>query len=163
MDNTLLIQNIVEELLRHIMVEDTVVSVSNSSEQSFTPPHTQQKERDCFYINITMPHPSLFIGSHGQAVSELQHIVRLLLYKKISTPFEITLDINHYKKKKQEYLEEIARISAEEVITTKQKKILPPMLAYERRIIHMALQSRSDIIVESHGEGKNRSIIIFPR
>ena len=87
----------------------------------------------------------------------------MILKKKITDPFYINLDINDYKKKKEEYLKELARSAAEEVALTKREKILGSMLAYERRIIHMELSNRENIETESIGEEPERRVIIKPR
>jgi len=72
------------------------------------------------------------------------------------------LDINDYKKKKNEYLRELARSVADEVSLSKKEKILGPMPPYERRVIHMELAGRSDVVSESIGEGPERRVGVRP-
>mgnify|MGYP001604118674 CR=1 FL=1 len=67
---------------------------------------------------------------------------------------------NLFKKKKIEHLKSLAQNIANEVSLTKEKKILFPMPAYQRRIIHMELAKRQDVVTESEGDGDNRCIII---
>jgi spoIIIJ-associated protein len=86
-----------------------------------------------------------------------------ILRKKIEEQFFIDLDINDYKKKKTEYLKEVARTTADDVSLTKKEKQLAPMPAYERRIIHLELADRSDVITESIGEEPERSVIVKPK
>lgn len=114
-------------------------------------------------INLKAEEPQILIGDQGQTLAEIQHLLRAILRKKITEPFFIDLDINGYKKKKAEYLEEMARSAADEVSLTKKEKNLPPMPAYERRIIHLALAGRSDVITESAGQEPGRRIIVKPR
>jgi spoIIIJ-associated protein len=113
-------------------------------------------------INLKAEDPQILIGDQGQTLAEIQHLLRAILRKKIEEPFFIDLDINDYKKKKAEYLEELARSTADEVALTKREKSLPPMPAYGRRVIHLALASRSDIITESVGREPERKIVISP-
>ena len=75
-------------------------------------------------------------------------------------PFYIDLDINNYKKKKMEYLKELAKSVADEVAITKKEKELPPMSAYERRIIHLELAARGDVTTESIGQEPERKVVI---
>jgi len=56
----------------------------------------------------------------------------------------------------------MARGLADEVVLTKKEKILPAMPAYERRIIHLELASRSDVTTESIGKEPDRQIVIRP-
>jgi len=114
-------------------------------------------------INLKMDEPQILIGEGGQTLNEIQHLLKAILRRKISEPFYINLDINDYKKKKTEYLRELARSLADEVSLTKKEKTLAPMSAYERRIIHLELSNRSDVVSESAGEGPDRKVIIKPR
>ena len=113
-------------------------------------------------VDITLDDPQMLIGQGGQTLFELQRVLRILLNKKLENNFHLNVDINDYKKKKIEYLKGLARSLADEVAITKEKKILPPMSAYERRIIHTELSGRQDIITESQGEGFDRRVVISP-
>jgi len=113
-------------------------------------------------IEIITEEPQLLIGEKGQTLSEIQHLLKSILRRKIETPFYIDLDINDYKKKKMEYLKEMARSAADEVAINKTEKELPPMPPYERRIIHMEIAGRLDVKTESVGEEPERRIVIKP-
>jgi len=52
---------------------------------------------------------------------------------------------------------------AEQVKTKGRPFTLEPMLAYERRIIHLALADDPDVTTESVGEGETRKVVITPR
>lgn len=113
-------------------------------------------------INLTMAEPQILIGERGQNLIEIQRLLKAILKKQIllEGPFYIDLDINDYKKKKIEYLKETARATADEVALTKKEKELPSMPPYERRIIHMELASRADVVTESIGQEPERKIVI---
>jgi len=113
-------------------------------------------------INIKIDEPQILIGEGGQTLVEIQHLLKAILKRKISDSFFIDLDINGYKKKKIEYLKELARTVADEVAITKKEKILSSMPAYERRIIHLELAGRSDVTTESIGQEPERRIVIRP-
>jgi len=98
----------------------------------------------------------------GETILEIQHLLKAILKKKTKENFYLDLDINDYKKKKIKYLEELAKSVADEVALTKKEKILDPMPAYERRIIHLILAERSDITTESIGKEPNRRVVIKP-
>jgi len=113
-------------------------------------------------INLKMETPQILIGEGGQTLYDIQHLLKAILKRKIEENFYIDLDINDYKKKKIEYLKEIARSVADEVSLTKKEKILSSMSAYERRIIHLELAGRQDITTESIGQEPERRIIVKP-
>jgi spoIIIJ-associated protein len=113
-------------------------------------------------VNLKTDDPQLLIGERGQALQDIQNLIRMVIRKnlEIEERFFVDLDINDYKKKKAEYLKEIARSAADEVFLSKKDKELSPMSSYERRVIHMSLAGRSDVVTESIGEGIERRVII---
>ena len=113
-------------------------------------------------INLKTDEPQILIGEGGQTLVEIQHLLKTILKRKIQEPFFIDLDINGYKKKKIEYLKELAKSAADEVALTKKEKSLAPMPAYERRIIHLELAGRQEVATESVGQEPERRIIIKP-
>ena len=115
---------------------------------------------DVVSVDVHAQEPQVLIGERGQALMEIQHLIRCVLRKKTDKQFLFELDINSYKKKKSEYLKELARLSAEEVILSKKEIVLPQMSAYERRVVHMELSNNENIITESIGENPNRGIAI---
>jgi len=113
-------------------------------------------------INLKTEDPQILIGERGQTLFEIQHLLKAILKRKIKENFYIDLDINDYKKQKIDYLKEMAKSVADEVALTKKEKILFPMPAYERRIIHLELAGRQDVTTESIGKEPERQIVIRP-
>ena len=114
-------------------------------------------------VDLRISEAQFLIGQNGQTLFEFQRMLRMLLNKKLNKNFYLNVDINEYKKKKIEYLKELAVSAADEVSSTKQKKVMPPMSAYERRVVHTELASRQDVATQSQGEGADRSIVIAPK
>ena len=111
-----------------------------------------------FKINSNAP--EILIGKNGQVLSDIQYLLARIINKQLGERIFIDLDINGYKKKKIEYLKELAKSVADEVALTKKEKSLAPMPAYERRIIHLELADRSDVTTESIGREPERRVII---
>ena len=118
---------------------------------------------DAVDLDIKLEEPQILIGERGQTLFEIQRLLKTVLNKKLQKIFYLNLDINEYKKKKIEYLKDLAKGLADEVALNKEEKVLFPMPAYERRIIHTELSQRTDIITESQGEGLDRHIVIRPK
>ena len=118
---------------------------------------------DAVDLDIKLEEPQILIGERGQTLFEIQRLLKTVLNKKLQKIFYLNLDINEYKKKKIEYLKDLAKGLADEVALNKEEKVLFPMPAYERRVIHAELSQRTDIITESQGEGQDRHIIIKPK
>jgi spoIIIJ-associated protein len=113
-------------------------------------------------INLKIEDPQILIGEKGQTLFEIQHLLKAILRREILENFYIDLDINDYKKKKIEYLKELARSIADEVSLTKKERVLSPMPAYERRIIHLEIAERKDVTTESIGQEPERRVVIRP-
>jgi len=121
------------------------------------------ENNDIVNLEIKMNEPQILIGQQGQTLFEIQRLLRMVLNKKLQKAFYLNLDINDYKKKKIEYLKDLAKELADQVSLTKQEKVLLPMSSYERRIIHAELSQRTDVITESQGDGAGRHIVIKPK
>jgi len=113
-------------------------------------------------INLKVEEPRVLIGEKGQTLLEIQHLLKMILRREIEEKFYVDLDINNYKKKKIEYLKELARSIADDVSLTKREKVLSPMPAYERRIVHLELAGREDVATESMGQEPKRRVTIRP-
>lgn len=93
-------------------------------------------------------------------VLDLNFIVKSIARKKgIDVSF---VDINNYRKEREDIIIKLAKAAAKKVVVTKSQVILPPMNAYERRIVHAELAIHPDLKTESQGEGKDRRVIIKP-
>jgi spoIIIJ-associated protein len=111
-------------------------------------------------IDLKMEEPQILIGERGQTLVEIQNLLKALLRKQIPEHFYINVDINDYKKKKFEYLKEMARSVADEVALSKRERILAPMPAFERRIIHLELADKENVVSESIGQEPDRRVVI---
>jgi len=122
----------------------------------------KRQEEETLPINLKTEDPKVLIGERGRTLNEIQHLLKAILKRKIKDPFFIDLDISDYKKKKYQYLRELAKSIADEVALSKKEKFLPPMSPAERRIIHLELAERKNIATESIGEEPERKIVIKP-
>jgi spoIIIJ-associated protein len=115
-----------------------------------------------FKVNVKAKDYQELIGEKGKILLEIQHLLNAIFKKEMGEEFFLDLDIEGYKEKKIKYLKELARSVADEVALTKKERILEPMPAYERRIIHLELASRPDVTTESIGKEPKRRVVIKP-
>ncbi len=120
-------------------------------------------EEEVLYIKIKVGEPKILIGQGGTVLNTIQKLLSKILKKKNKGEFFVDLDINEYKEKKYTYLREMANSTADEVALSKKEKELEPMPAYQRRIIHLELAKRNDVVTESVGEEPERRVIIKPK
>jgi hypothetical protein len=91
-------------------------------------------------------------------LGDLERIVNLI--EKKHSAENIFVDVNNYRKKREELIIDLARASARKVLTTKADVELPAMNAYERRLVHTELADRPDVKTESIGESKDRRVVV---
>lgn len=113
-------------------------------------------------VAVKVDEPQIFINQGMETLIAVQHLLRVIFCKNLGTTYYVDLDINDYKKKRCGYLRELAVNGANQVALIKRELALSPMSAYERRVVHMELSQRRDIITESRGNGFDRRIIIKP-
>ena len=58
------------------------------------------EEEASVVVSVNTEDPKIYIGEKGQTLFEIQHILKLIVRKKIEEPLYISLDINDYKKNK---------------------------------------------------------------
>jgi len=114
-------------------------------------------------VNIQSEEAGLLIGQGGENLSALQHILRIIVSKRLGQePINFIVDVNNYKGHRLALLKEMALSLARQAADDGQIKILEPMPAYERRIIHLILKDFNGVKTESQGEGQLRRVVIKP-
>ena len=117
---------------------------------------------DAIEANLKTEEPQIWIGEQGRTLSALQNVLGRILRQQLREQVYLHVDVNQYKKNKEQYLKEAAREIADRVALDKNEKALATMSSYERRIIHMELADRADIKTESIGYGSDRRVVIKP-
>ena len=105
----------------------------------------------------------VLIGKRGQTLDSLQYILSLVVNKSSESYIRIKLDTENYRKKRKDKLEMLAKNIAAKVKKTGKFTELEPMNAYERRIIHAALQGDNMVATKSVGEEPFRHITVYPK
>ncbi len=116
-------------------------------------------------IAIVGEDASALIGHHGDTLDALQYLANLASARKNSKgerdKSRVTIDIEGYRKKREETLRALARRMAAKALRNKRSVMLEPMSAYERRIIHSEIQGIEGVSTNSVGSDNNRKIVIF--
>lgn len=100
------------------------------------------------------------IGRRGETLDALQHLVNLAVARKGDEKLRVMLDAENYREKREVSLEKFARRAAAQVLKYKRNRALEPMNAYERHIVHVALQDMENITTSSVGTDPNRRVVI---
>ena len=111
-------------------------------------------------INIIGQDMGLLIGRKGETLNALQFIAGLMLNRKREEKIRIILDVEDYRKKREETLTALARRIASQVKRSGERVVLEPMNPHERKVIHLALQEDRRIVTNSEGEEPYRYVVI---
>ncbi len=111
-------------------------------------------------INLSGPDMGIVIGKRGETLDALQHLTSLVVNRGDKSFLKVSLDAENYREKRNVALEELAGKLANKVMRTGRNQTLEPMNAYERRIIHSALQNHETVTTYSIGQGVNRKVVI---
>ncbi len=100
------------------------------------------------------------IGRRGETLDAIQHIANLVANKSSGERVRISLDAENYRAKRAESLEKFAHHAAAQACKYKRNKVLEPMNAYERHIVHTTLQDMENIATSSVGTEPTRRVVI---
>lgn len=122
-----------------------------------------EEKQNSLYIAIAGKDVGILIGRRGETLDALQYLVNLYVNKNQTQRYRVILDVEGYRRRREETLQRLALKLAEKAKQRGRNVVLEPMSSHERRIIHTALQGRDDIYTYSEGEEPYRKIIISPR
>lgn len=146
-------KQIVKEILQIMGFTDIDIDVKKDNS-------LKDKELLVIDIKIDPKEAEYFIKENAIGLNALQHLVRILVFKKSFNQSFLIIDINEHKKERERFLTELALKTVQKVRKTKKPVILEPMSAYERRFIHLKLAEEPDIVTESTGEEPERKIVV---
>ncbi|GGB43061.1 KH domain-containing protein [Virgibacillus dakarensis] len=112
--------------------------------------------------NLTGEKIAMLIGKRGQTLNALQYLVHLALNKEGTQFYTVTVDAEGYRARRKETLQSLAEKMAEKAVRLNKNVALEPMPAFERKIIHSALQNNGSISTYSDGVEPHRHIVIKP-
>ncbi|HEX5505128.1 MAG TPA: RNA-binding cell elongation regulator Jag/EloR [Thermomicrobiales bacterium] len=105
----------------------------------------------------------VLIGRRGEHLAQLQYLVNLLVNRRCGGYTRVALDVEGYKRRREESLIGLAERVARQVARSGRPIQLEPMPPHERRIVHLALRADAEVATESNGEGDLRRVVIQPR
>jgi len=103
------------------------------------------------------------IGKEGATLKSLEIIVSSIMARMVGERVRVFIDADGYKEKRGKALERLAQDVVDEVSQSGKEKVMPPMSAADRRIIHMYLKDSAKVSTFSKGEGRDRRLVIVPR
>ncbi len=101
------------------------------------------------------------LGDRIEGLNALQFLLNKMVYR--GGPARLVLDVNGYRKERQEEVVAQAQEAADEVRDGGGSRTLGPLNPFESRLVHLALRDDPDVRTLSHGETFMKRIEIAPR
>ncbi len=124
---------------------------------------TVREDEEYLHADVYGKEAGMLIGHHGQTLDALQYLANLVAGKAGDEGPRVLLDVEEYRKRREETLTRLATRLAERVARSGEPVVLEPMSAHERRVIHLALQDNPSVATSSEGEDPFRRVVIQPK
>jgi spoIIIJ-associated protein len=139
---------VIEELIKKLGIQAEVIVTANEGSLD---------------VNLQTEESGIIIGYHGETLESLQLILSLAVSKRVGRFLRVMIDVGDYRKQRTEYLEQLAQQMKESVLREQRERVVTSLKSWERRVIHLLLQSDDQVVTESRGTGRDRVLVIKPR
>ena len=123
-------------------------------------PRIAMGEDGSYKVTLEGENLGALIGRRGETLDAIQQLTSYAVNRGQSKRVRIHVDAEGYRAKREESLERLARKVAGKVVKYRRNVTLEPMNAYERHVIHTALQDYPDVTTYSTGTEPNRRTVV---
>ena len=123
-------------------------------------PHCWKAEGNTYKVDLVGEDLGYLIGRRGDTLDAIQHLANYTVNRDVEGHIRINVDAECYREKREDSLRRYARKKAQQVLKARRRTTLEPMNAYERHVIHAALQDMDNITTHSTGVEPNRRVVI---
>ncbi len=122
--------------------------------------HAWKSEENTYSVELVGDDLGYLIGRRGDTLDAIQHLCNYSINRNVEGHIRINVDAEEYRTKRDESLRRYAHKKAQQVLKARRRTTLEPMNAYERHLIHAALQETDRITTYSVGTEPNRRVVI---
>ena len=144
--------DLLSQMLRHLDIEAEIELSWLEDEEDGDRP---------LNLNVVGDDLGILIGRNGETLASIQYLIRLMVNQELHSWKNIVIDIDSYKQRRAEQLNQMAQRLAEQVVASGRPASLEPMPASERRLVHMALRNHQQVYTASTGEDQRRKVQIL--
>ena len=123
-------------------------------------PHCVKENENTYKVELVGEDLGYLIGRRGDTLDAIQHLANYTINRDVEGRIRINVDAEDYRAKREDSLAKYARKKAQQVLKNRRRTTLEPMNAYERHVIHAALQDMDNITTHSTGTEPNRRVVI---
>jgi spoIIIJ-associated protein len=115
------------------------------------------------FVTVPEEEAGALIGRRGSGVDALELIMGRIVGQRCHGNVPVQLDVNGYREREHEKLEDRAREAAGKVRRDGDEFHFEPMNPRDRRVIHLAVESMEDLTTFTVGEGSRRHVVVALR
>lgn len=123
-------------------------------------PVVERPEEGIYRVNLDGENLGAIIGRRGETLDAIQQLTSYSVNRGASKRVRVQVDAEHYRAKREESLIRLANRVAGKVVKYRRNVTLEPMNAYERHVIHTALQDYPGVTTYSTGTEPNRRTVV---
>lgn len=123
-------------------------------------PHCTKTSEENYFVDLVGDDLGGLIGRRGDTLDAIQHLTNYSVNRDSDKHTRISVDAENYRAKREESLQRLAHKVAGKVLKFHRNITLEPMNAYERHVIHAALQDTPNVTTFSTGSEPNRRIVV---
>jgi spoIIIJ-associated protein len=148
-------RNVVAELLSRMKVKADLSA-------EWVEPEDGRETRHLL-VDVTGEDLGIMLTRRAEPLAALQQVARMIVARKVGEMVPVVVDIDGYRRKREQQLRRMARRAAEQAGSRGRTVVLEPMPANERRIVHLELRDHLDVTTESVGIGRQRKVTVVPK
>ena len=123
-------------------------------------PHARMTDKSTCTVELVGNSLGMLIGRRGETLDAIQQLTGYTVNRGRSHRVRIHVDAEGYRARREESLERLARKTAGKVVKYRRNITLEAMNAYERHVIHTALQDYPNVTTYSTGTEPNRRTVV---
>ena len=123
-------------------------------------PHAYRVDEESYRAELVGSDAGLLIGRRGDTLDAIQYLTGYAVNRDREKRLRISVDAGDYRLKREESLQQLAAKMAAKAVKYRRNFTLEPMNAYERHVIHAALQDYPEVTTYSVGSEPHRRIVV---
>lgn len=139
--------SVIRNILKHFDAEDSPIDEYEGDDGELI-------------LDVTAPNLAVLIGRHGRTLESLQTMFSLIVSRRLGFRYPVVVDIEGYKSRRNDKVISMAHSAAARAVRQHGSVALPPMSAYERRLVHIALRDNSAVETHSEGVDPERRVVV---
>ena len=139
--------SVIRNILKHFDAEDSPIDEYEGDDGELI-------------LDVTAPNLAVLIGRHGRTLESLQTMFSLIVSRRLGFRYPVVVDIEGYKSRRNDKVASMAHSAAARAVRQHGSVALPPMSAYERRLVHIALRDNTAVETHSDGVDPERRVVV---